>query len=88
MQASKLYVGNLNYDAKEKQLKEIFADMGEINEIIIIKDKFTGRSKGFGFIEFKDSESAQKAIDELDGQEFLGRELRVSPAKPKRNDSR
>ena len=88
MQGSKLYVGNLNYDAKEEQLKEIFADMGEIKEVIIIKDKFTGRSKGFGFIEFNDSESAQKAIDELDGQDFLGRELRVSPAKPKRNDSR
>ncbi len=88
MEGSKLYVGNLNYDVTEDQLKELFAQHGEIKDIVIIKDKFTGRSKGFGFVEFATSESAQKAVDALNGEDLMGRDLRVNEARPKRDSRR
>ena len=86
MQGSKLYVGNLNFDAREDQLKELFAPFGEIKDLTIIKDKFSGRSKGFGFVEFSSPKDAEKAAGDLNEQEFLGRQLRIAEAKPKRND--
>lgn len=88
MHGSKLYVGNLNFDASEEQLKELFLPHGEIKDIILIKDKFSGRSKGFGFVEFASSKEAQNAIEKLNGQEFQGRDLRVAEAKPKRDTRR
>jgi RNA recognition motif-containing protein len=78
----KLYVGNLPFSVDEEALKQLFASYGEIEEASIIKDKFSGRSKGFGFVTLKDDEAAKKAISEMNGKEVEGRELKVSEAKP------
>jgi len=83
MQGSKLYVGNLSYDTTEDKLKELFGQHGQVQDVVIIKDKLSGRSKGFGFVELSDSSEAQKAIDALNGTELDGRELRVNVARPK-----
>jgi len=78
----KVYVGNLPFDLEDDKLKEIFASYGEIEEAIVIKNKFNGRSKGFGFVTFKDAESAKKAIAEMNEKEVEGRSLKVNEAKP------
>ena len=80
MQA-KLYVGNLNYNTQEEDLRTLFSKYGTITSVSIISDKFTGRSKGFAFVEMSTPEEAQKAL-ELNGSEFLGRKVNVSEAKP------
>ncbi|HED05420.1 MAG TPA: RNA-binding protein [Ignavibacteria bacterium] len=78
----KVYVGNLPFTVDQEKLKELFASYGEAEEIIVISDKFSGRSKGFGFITFKDEESAKKAIAEMNDKEIEGRKLKVNEAKP------
>lgn len=78
-----LYVGNLSYGVTEDELKELFAEFGEIASINIIKDKFSGQSKGFGFIEMPDNAEADKAIKALNGSELQGRNLKVNQAKPR-----
>jgi len=78
----KLYVGNLSFSIEEDKLKELFTPYGEIEEATIIKDKFSGRSKGFGFVTFKDNEAAKKAIAEMNEKEVEGRKLKVNEAKP------
>ncbi len=87
----KIYLGNLEFGLKEEELKSFIEKKG-INpkEVKIITDKFSGRSKGFGFAEFDNEEDAQKAIDALNEQEINGRKLRVSRAKKMkpRSDSR
>jgi RNA recognition motif-containing protein len=80
--ATKLYVGNLPYTAKEDSLKSHFSSAGSVLSVKIITDRETGRSKGFGFVEMETEDSAQNAVSSLDGQEFEGRSLRVSEAKP------
>lgn len=80
--ATKLYVGNLPYSAKEESLKEHFSSAGSVASVKIIIDRETGRSKGFGFVEMESDDGAQTAVSQLDGQEFEGRSLRVSEAKP------
>ena len=80
--ATKLYVGNLPYTAKEESLKEHFSAAGSVASVKIIIDRETGRSKGFGFVEMESDDGAQAAVTQLDGQEFEGRSLRVSEAKP------
>jgi RNA recognition motif-containing protein len=83
----KLYVGNLNWDTEEEGLKQHFEQIGEVEEAIIIRDRRKGnRSKGFGFVTMSSEEDAEKAIDELDGVDLEGRELKVSVAKPKSDD--
>ncbi|MCM8786598.1 MAG: RNA-binding protein [Candidatus Omnitrophica bacterium] len=78
----KLYIGNLEFGVTEDQLKKAFSDKGlAVKEVRIITDKFTGKSKGFGFAEFETEDEAQKAIDALNGQELNGRTLRVSKAR-------
>ncbi len=77
----KLHVGNLPFAVDDNALKELFADYNA-EEITLIKDKFSGRSKGFGFVTISDDEVAQKAISELNGKDVQGRELKVSEAKP------
>lgn len=74
-----IYVGNIPYKATEDDLGNLFAEFGDVNSVKIITDKFTGRSKGFGFVEMAD-EGGQKAIEALDGFEHMGRNLRVSSA--------
>ena len=77
----KLYVGNLPFSVDDEGFKKIFEGF-ETEEITLIKDKFSGRSKGFGFVTIADDEVAKKAISELNGKEVEGRELKVSEARP------
>jgi RNA recognition motif-containing protein len=81
MQGSKLYVGNLSYSVTGSQLKELFSQYGEIKDAVVIKDRDTDRSKGFGFVELSSPTEAQKACDALNGKEFDGRNLKVNEAK-------
>ncbi|MHC4637312.1 MAG: RNA recognition motif domain-containing protein [Planctomycetota bacterium] len=78
-----LYVGNLLFDVSENDLKETFEQFGEVTEVRLIMDKFSGKSKGFGFIEMPSKDEAEKAIAEMNGKEFMGRALNVNVAKPK-----
>ena len=78
----KLYVGNLPWSIDDNGLKELFTSYGDIEEAVLIKDKFSGRSKGFGFVTFTDDAAAQKAIAEMHEKEIEGRPLTVSEAKP------
>ncbi|MAW07944.1 MAG: RNA-binding protein [Halobacteriovoraceae bacterium] len=78
-----VYVGNLNYRLRDEDLKQIFADFGEVVSAKVIMDRDSGRSKGFGFVEMGDEESAQKAIDSLDGQDVEGRAMNVKAARPR-----
>jgi RNA recognition motif-containing protein len=80
--ATKLYVGGLPYSSQEDDIKSHFAQAGEVVSAIIIKDKMSGRSKGFGFVEMATEEGAQKAIEMFNGQEFEGRKLTVNEARP------
>jgi RNA recognition motif-containing protein len=86
--AKKVYIGNLNYDTTEDTLRELFTAHGEVVSLNIIIDRYSGRSKGFGFVEMGSDEAAQAAITALNGQDFEGRQLRVSEAysKPRRYD--
>jgi len=78
----KVYVGNLPFDVDDGKLKELFESYGEIEEATVIKNNFSGRSKGFGFVTFKEEESAKKAISEMNEKEVEGRKLNVNEAKP------
>ncbi len=77
----KLHVGNLPFAVDDNELKEMFSEYNP-EEVTLIKDKFSGRSKGFGFVTISDDEVAQKAVSDLNGKEVQGRELKVSEAKP------
>ena len=88
--SNKLYVGNIAWGLDEAGLEGIFSDFGGVQSVKIIKDRDTGRSKGFGFVEMSSGDEAQTAIQNLDGKEFEGRQLRVNVAKereerPRRN---
>ncbi len=78
-----IYVGNLPYSMTSEQLREVFVPHGEIVRAVVITDRETGRSKGFGFVEMADATAGQAAIDALDGQEVDGRPLRVNEARPR-----
>ena len=80
---NKVFVGNLNYSVTSDQLREVFAQAGEVVDAVVIMEKHTGRSKGFGFVEFSSAEEAKKAIEAFDGKELEGREMRVNEAKPR-----
>ncbi len=80
---SKLYVGNLPYTATEEELSSMFGQAGTVTSVAIIKDRETGRSKGFAFVEMGSSADAQKAVSMLNGQNMGGRDLRVSIARPR-----
>ena len=80
--AKKLYVGNLSYNMTEDTLKDSFSAAGSVDSAIIIKDKMSGRSKGFGFVEMSTDEEAQKAIEMFNGKELDGRALTVNEARP------
>lgn len=79
--AKKLYIGNLKFGMTDQDLREAFAGFGEIVSATIIKDKVSGRSKGFGFIEFANEADAQKAKTSMNGKEVQGRALRIDDAK-------
>jgi RNA recognition motif-containing protein len=80
--AKKLYVGGLSYDTTEESLKELFSQAGTVESAVIITDKMSGRSKGFGFVEMSTEEEAQKAIETLNGKEFESRTITVNEARP------
>lgn len=77
----KCYVGNLNFDTSEEELRQLFAQFGQVNEANIIQDRETGRPRGFGFVTMNDRDSAEKAIGGLDGTDFKGRNIKVNEAK-------
>ena len=80
--AKKLYVGGLPYKTTNDELKAHFSAAGEVSSAIIIMDKMTNRSKGFGFVEFENDADADKAISMFDGKDFEGRNLTVNEARP------
>ncbi len=84
---NKLYVGSLPYSITEERLTELFAPHGTVESAKIISDKYSGQSKGFGFVEMSNSEEAQSAISALNGKEFEGRTLVVSEARPQEKRS-
>lgn len=79
----KLYVGNLSYGTDNSSLEAMFASFGEVNSAQVITDRDTGRSKGFGFVEFDDSKAANSAIAEMNGKDCDGRALTVNEARPR-----
>ena len=78
-----LYVGNLSYDMSEENLRTEFAEYGEVQSAKIITDKFTGRSRGFGFVEMNSDDEGKKAMEELNGKDVEGRQLVVNEARPR-----
>lgn len=78
-----IYVSNLSFNVQDEDLKDFFAEYGEVTSAKVITDKFTGKSRGFGFVEMSDDEAAKKAIAELDQATVEGRNIRVMEAKPK-----
>lgn len=78
-----IYVSNLSYSTTTESLQELFAEYGEVSSANIIKDRDSGRSRGFGFVEMPDDANAQKAIDELNNTEFEGKTITVNIARPK-----
>src|SRR3982750_4584268 len=83
-----IYVSNLSFNVEDEDLKEFFTEYGEVTSAKVITDKFTGKSRGFGFVEMPDNEAAQKAIAELDNGTVEGRNIRVMEAKPKEEKPR
>lgn len=80
----KVYVGNLSYTVTTDELRKLFTEFGEVVDATVITDKMSGRSKGFGFVEYGEEEMAQKAVDEMNGKEVDGRKLVVNFARPPR----
>jgi RNA recognition motif-containing protein len=78
-----IYVSNLSFNIEDEDLREFFAPYGEVSSAKVIKDKFTGKSRGFGFVEMSDDAAASKAITELDNGTVDGRTIKVMEAKPK-----
>ncbi len=81
--SKKVYVGNLPFSVDQAKMKELFASYGEIEEAVVISDKFSGRSKGFGFVTFVNDADADKAIAEMSEKEVDGRALKVNEARPR-----
>ena len=79
-----MYVGNLSYEMSEEKLRSEFAEYGEVQSAKIITDKFTGRSRGFGFVEMTSDDEGKKAMEELNGKDVEGRQLVVNEARPRR----
>jgi RNA recognition motif-containing protein len=78
-----IYVGNLSFGVTEEDLRQLFAEYGPVVNVNLINDRETGRSKGFGFVEMKNPEDAEKAINDLDGNSLKGRDIKVNQARPK-----
>ena len=78
-----IYIGNLSYDCGEEDLKKAFEDFGQVESVKIITDRYTGRSRGFGFVEMPAEEEAKAAIDGMNGKDLMGRELKVNEARPR-----
>lgn len=81
--SQKLYVGGIPYSSTEDEIKNYFAEAGEVASVTIITDRYTGRSRGFGFVEMADEEGGKKAIEMFDGKDYDGRKLTVNVARPR-----
>ena len=82
-----IYIGNLSYQANEEDLKAVFAEYGAVKRVVLPTDRETGRMRGFAFVEMSDDSHEDQAISELDGAEWMGRQLKVNKARP-REDNR
>lgn len=85
-QNQKLYVGNLNFDANEDQVRELFGNYGQVQEVKIVMDRFSGRSRGFAFVRMESADAAGKAKDALNGQPFQGKALVIDWARTEQRD--
>ncbi len=83
--AKNLFVGSLPFSTNDEELKELFAQFGEVTRANVVMDRDSGRSRGFGFVEMSDDDAAAAAIKQLDGSELQGRRVTVSEARPKPN---
>ena len=79
-----IYVGNLSHQTTEDELREAFEAFGQVESANIIKDRYSGESRGFGFVEMPSKEEAEKAVEEMNGKDLMGRALNVSEARPRR----
>lgn len=86
--ATKLFVGSLAYSVNDDQLKDLFAGVGTVVSARVIVDRYSNRSKGFGFVEMESDQEAQEAIKQLNGKELDGRAIVVNEARPRENDDR
>ena len=84
----KLYVGNLSFNTTEDQLRTLFAQAGTVSSVELIKDRETGQSKGFAFVQMSTQAEAEKAIKQFNGSTFDNREIKVNPARPKEESGR
>lgn len=80
-----IYIGNIPYSMKEADIENLFSEYGKVLSVKIITDKFTHKSKGYGFVEMENETEGEKAIGNLNGTDFLGRNLKVSRANPRKN---
>jgi RNA recognition motif-containing protein len=84
----KLFVGNLSFKAGDNDLEKLFSDYGAVTSAKVMTDKFTGRSRGFGFVEMQDDQAAQEAISKLNGAQFMDRAITVNEARERTNSDR
>lgn len=84
--SKKLYVGNLDYSVTDEKLAELFAEAGSVASAVVITDRQSGRSKGFGFVEMSSDDEAKKAIELFDGKDIDGRNMVVNEARPRREE--
>jgi RNA recognition motif-containing protein len=80
-----IYVGNLNYEVSQEDLSEVFSEYGQVKRVHLPTDRETGRKRGFGFVEMETEAEEDKAIETLDGAEWMGREIKVNKARPREN---
>jgi len=88
MPGKKLYVGNLSFGVTGQMLTELFSQHGKVGDAVVIKDKFTNKSRGFGFVEFESSEDAQNAMNALNGTGYEGRNLTINEARERTDSNR
>lgn len=82
-----IYVGNLNYEVTQEDLSDVFSEYGKVKRVHLPTDRETGRKRGFGFVEMETEAEEEKAIETLDGAEWMGREIKVNKARPRENRS-
>ncbi|MEL6441359.1 MAG: RNA-binding protein [Cyanobacteria bacterium J06621_8] len=80
-----IYVGNLNYEVSQEDLNEVFSEYGKVKRVHLPTDRETGKKRGFGFVEMETEAEEDKAIETLDGAEWMGREIKVNKARPREN---
>jgi cold-inducible RNA-binding protein len=83
--SAKLFIGNLDYTVTSEELKQIFSEFGNVVDAVVITDRETRRSRGFGFVEFGSEDEAKKAVEAMNGKDVKGRKINVNEAKPQEN---